>query len=446
MTCFHEHIHLHDGEVLVFGVDSIPVIITGMFTYIKCSSYLRDGLSPWSKFMSELLSSFWKISQITKSHVLHEWPMPGILMGHTCVVTAGTNGDLQSVAVWRPTFCPLLMFMLVPHGAPDSEILWAPWMANEWHSHGPHMGCQWWGPWGLATRCHAGPTYLPLLMPIWPSMGPMYVWNHPANIIPWAPWGACVITGDRKGHPKRSAVARPGKYDETESCKVIAFMEHRSHLKQVSCETTICPGNRVRVCDKIIPTYICLYCNQCKNLHWHYMWFTVIDSWNCSCKATDLTHIGLTLGSFWPMKQSMWGHCFVTDWRYIGFMFVSPWNYPCMKRHFAIHSTNETSYVKPASCQPLELHRAHPGQPFYPHICNKWNSHWSAHNIAHVKSLFCDILVKLGPWSAHKLPVLCPRGVYICFLVPSICPPYPWNISWVPLVFVRSWFCMKLPL
>ena len=107
------------------GVDSIPVIITGMFTYIKCSSYLRDELSTWSKFMSELWSSFLQISLITKSHGPHEWPMPGTIMGHTCAGTAGTNGDLQSVAFWGPTFCPLLMFMLVPHGAPDSKILWA---------------------------------------------------------------------------------------------------------------------------------------------------------------------------------------------------------------------------------------------------------------------------------------------------------------------------------
>ena len=149
-----------------------------------------------------------------------------------------------------PTFCPLLMSMMVPHGAPDSKILFAPWMANERHSHGPHMGWQWWGPWGHATSCHAVPKYLPLLMPIWPSMGPMYVCNHPANKIPWAPWGAYVcasqnthITGDRKGHPKHSAVAGQGKYNETGSCKVIVFMEHRSHLKQVSCETTKWPGN-----------------------------------------------------------------------------------------------------------------------------------------------------------------------------------------------------------
>ena len=73
-------------------------------------------------------------------------------------------------AVWGPTFCPLLVSMLVPHGAPDSKILRASWMAKEGHSHGPHMGCHWWGPWGLATSCHTGPTYLPLLKPIRPSM------------------------------------------------------------------------------------------------------------------------------------------------------------------------------------------------------------------------------------------------------------------------------------
>ena len=31
LTCFYEHKHLHDGEVLVFGGDSVPVITTGIF-------------------------------------------------------------------------------------------------------------------------------------------------------------------------------------------------------------------------------------------------------------------------------------------------------------------------------------------------------------------------------------------------------------------------------
>ena len=148
-----------------------------------------------------------------------------------------------------PTCLPL-MSMLVPHRAPDSKIPWATWMANEGRSHGPHMGCKWWGSWRLATSCLAGPTYLPLLMPIWAGMGPFYVCHHPASKFPWAPWGAYLcasrnihITGDSKGHPNRSSVAKAGKYDETGSCKVIVFMPHRSHLKEVCCETTKRPGN-----------------------------------------------------------------------------------------------------------------------------------------------------------------------------------------------------------
>ena len=169
-----------------------------------------------------------------------------------------------------PTFCPLLMSMMVPHGAPDSKILWVPWMANEGHFHGPHMCCQWCGPWGLATSCQTGPRYLPLLKLISPSMGPMYVCNHQANKNPWAPWGAYVcasrnthITGDRKSHPKRSAVARPGKYDETGSCKVIAFMEHRNHLEQVSCETTICPWKKGYMFVTKLSPHICAYIAIC---------------------------------------------------------------------------------------------------------------------------------------------------------------------------------------
>ena len=72
MTCFHEHSNSHDGEVLAFGGDFVPVTITGIFTYINFSSYLPYEVSTWFKFMSALLSSFWQISQITKSHGLRE--------------------------------------------------------------------------------------------------------------------------------------------------------------------------------------------------------------------------------------------------------------------------------------------------------------------------------------------------------------------------------------
>ena len=163
--------------------------------------------------------------------------------------------------------------VFVPHRAPDSKIQWAPWMANEGQSHGQHMGCQWCGPWGLATSCHVGTTYLALLMPIWASMGPMYVCHHSANKIPWGAY-VCAsrntnITGDRKGHLKRNAVARPGKYAETGSCKYLC------HAKVTWNKSVVRPRNGqetgVRACDKIIPTHMCLYCNLCRIWLWHYM-------------------------------------------------------------------------------------------------------------------------------------------------------------------------------
>ena len=45
MTYFHEHSHLHDGEVLPFGGDFDSVTITGIFTnvvLIKGTNYLPD--------------------------------------------------------------------------------------------------------------------------------------------------------------------------------------------------------------------------------------------------------------------------------------------------------------------------------------------------------------------------------------------------------------------
>ena len=65
---------------------------------------------------------------------------------------------------------PLLISMLVPHGAPDSKILWAPWMANEGHSWATH-GLPMMGSMGTCNKLPHGPTYLPLLKPIWPSRG-----------------------------------------------------------------------------------------------------------------------------------------------------------------------------------------------------------------------------------------------------------------------------------
>ena len=72
------------------------------WNFYKYSSY---QLSPWLKFMSDLLSSFWQISQITKTHGPHEWPMRGTLMGHTWVANDGVHWHLQPVATWGPHIC-----------------------------------------------------------------------------------------------------------------------------------------------------------------------------------------------------------------------------------------------------------------------------------------------------------------------------------------------------
>ena len=155
-----------------------------------------------------------------------------------------------------------------------------------------------------------------------------------------------------------------------------------------------------------------LYCNLYRNWHWHYMWFTVIDPWNCLCEAAVLTHICLTLNSFcWthetahakslfchrmalhgiyvgqPMKLPLYAKPIsAIHLHYMGFTLVVPWNCLCK-----------------ASVSPtIRITRAHSGRPLncacktmFPNICITSNSHWPAHNIAHVKSLSCDILVKL---------------------------------------------------
>ena len=144
-------------------------------------------------------------------------------------------------------------------------------MNGQWgHPHGPHMGCQWWGPWSLATNCHVRPTWLPLPMPIWTHMAPMYACHHPTSKIPWASWGASVcvsrnthITVDRKGHPNKSAGARPGKYAATGSCKLIVFMPHKSHLKQIGCETRKMARSQGYVFVTKLSPHICAYIVIC---------------------------------------------------------------------------------------------------------------------------------------------------------------------------------------
>ena len=92
---FHEHSNQHDGEMLAFVGDFVPETITGIFTYNKCSSYQRDDVSPWFKFMSDLLSSFWQISLITKSGPTQSprWQNPMSPMnGHWGPISWATHG------------------------------------------------------------------------------------------------------------------------------------------------------------------------------------------------------------------------------------------------------------------------------------------------------------------------------------------------------------------
>ena len=220
-------------------------------------------------------------------------------------------------------------------------------MANEGHSHGPQIGCQWWGPWRLAISCHVGPTCLPLPMPIWARMGPMYVCHQPTSNIPWASWGASVcvsrnthITGDRKGHPNKSAVARSGKYAANGSFKLIVFMPRKSHPKQVSCETRKMARRQGYVFVTKLSPHMCIY--------------IVIG-----VLALYVVHID------WPIKLSMLSHCLITHWPYIVLIFFETWNgpwkavvLPHIGTTWALHSSaNETAHVNPVSCQTSELHR-----------------------------------------------------------------------------------------
>ena len=82
----------------------------------------------------------------------------------------------------------------------------------------------------------------------------------------------------------------------------------------------------VRICDKVIPTHMCLYCNLCIGIICGSHWST-----------HKTAHVKLlsyhTLVLYWahslrPMKQPMESHRFATHWHYMGFTFVGPWNCP----------------------------------------------------------------------------------------------------------------------
>ena len=145
--------------------------------------------------------------------------------------------------------------------------------------------------------------------------------------------GLCVCLSKHPHHrwsqesPQTIALARPCKYAETGSCKNLC------HTKVTWNKSVVRPRNGqkigVHVCDKIIPTDMCLYCNMCRIWHWHYTWFTLIDPWNCSCNATVLQHIGLTLASFCstdetaPVKPLFW-HALALHWIYVGWSMKPP--------------------------------------------------------------------------------------------------------------------------
>ena len=154
-------------------------------------------------------------------------------------------------------------------------------MANEGHSHWPHMGCQWLGSMG---NCNKLPRGAHIFAPTNAQLGQHGTnvrCHHPANKIPWASWGA---------NRNTSAVARPGKYDETGSCKVIVSMEHKMHLKEVSCEITKWPGN----------WSACLWQN------YPHTYVLILQSVQKLALALHVVHIE------WPMKLPMQSHCLIT--------------------------------------------------------------------------------------------------------------------------------------
>ena len=79
------------------------------------------------------------------------------------------------------------------------------------------------------------------------------------------------------------------------------------------------------VCDKIMPANMYLYYNLSRNWRWHYMGFTWVGPWNCSCKYIVLPHIGITWGVHW--------------------------------------SSHETDHVKPLFCHTLALHGVYIDRP-----------------------------------------------------------------------------------
>ena len=69
--------------------------------------------------------------------------------------------------------------------------------------------------------------------------------------------------------------------------------------------------------------------SECVATHWHYMG-SLVDSWNCPCKAIVLPHIGITWGSLWSAHEVAHVKPLVFHtWYYVGLTLVSLYNDQC---------------------------------------------------------------------------------------------------------------------
>ena len=165
----------------------------------------------------------------------------------------------------------------------------------------------------------------------------------------------------------------------------------------------------------LVGPWNCTWKTTVFSTNWYCMGFTLVDSWNClykplsyhtlvlhgvysgwsmklhmKIKATVFPHIGISWGLHWSTHETAYiNHCLTTHWYCLGLTLVGPWN--CTWKATVLFHT-------------LALHGVYIGRlmkvPIYRHcLATHWNYRvpcWSAHEVAHVKPMFCHSLVLFG--------------------------------------------------
>ena len=182
------------------------------------------------------------------------------------------------------------------------------------------------------------------------------------------------------------------------------------------------------------------------------MGFTLIGPWNYPCKDIVFPHIGIIWCLHWSNHETAYtNHCLATHWYYMGVYSGWPMNLHMKSHCFSTHGV----YIGRPMKRPMQRHC----------LSTHWNCMvpgWSAHEVAHVKPLFCHSLVLHGahinwPMKLHVKPLFCQtlalHGIYVigpwnypCINTDSPHIGITWASHWLAheIAHVKPLFCHSL--